>query len=61
MNSAGKFYLGLVGAEDFPEQEPQAKYAKNHDLLWILIPFLGFLIFLAVVDMRHYVVTGSNG
>ncbi len=49
---SGKVYLGCVCAEDYPEQEPEYKLAKWYDLLWFLVPILGFLLFVVSIEER---------
>lgn len=53
MNRAAKLYLSLLITENYPDQEPAYKVAKNHDLFWMLIPILGFLLFIGAVEDRY--------
>ncbi len=53
MNFAGRLYLDFMVAADYPEQEPAHKVARNWDLLWLLIPIVGFMIFILAIDDRH--------
>lgn len=50
---AQKTYLSILMADNYPEQEPAYICAKWYDLLWFIIPMLGFLIFIAVVNNRY--------
>lgn len=52
-NLAGAIYLSLMVAGDYPEQEPAYKYARNYDLLWLLIPIIGIIPFMAVIESRY--------
>ncbi len=61
MNAAGKFYLDLMMARNYPEQEPAHKVARNWDLLWLLVPILGFLIFVLAIDDRYKRGKGLSG
>ena len=49
---ASDLYLGLLVAENYPEQELEYKKAKWYDLLWFLIPIIGFLIFYEKIHNR---------
>ena len=49
---AGQLYLSCVCAEDFPEQCPEHKHAKWYDLLWLLVPIVGFLGFTEGIKIR---------
>jgi len=53
MTVAGRFYLGLLCAEQYPEQEPAHVNAKWYDLLWLAVPIVGFLLFILVVEHRN--------
>ncbi len=53
MNRAGKLYLDLLVATDYPEQEPAHESANNWDLLWFMVPVVGFLIFIEATKKRH--------
>lgn len=46
-------YLDLLVAKDYPEQEPAHKCARWHDLLWFVIPIVGFQIFLEAIRNRY--------
>ena len=50
MNLAAKLYLGSMMALDYPEQEPEHKYARWYHLLWMLVPIMGILLFYAAVE-----------
>lgn len=50
---AADIYLDLLVAKNYPEQEPEHKNAKWHDLLWLLIPIIGFLIFCEKIRSRQ--------
>jgi hypothetical protein len=50
---SGRLYLGGICASDFPEQEPAYKYAKWHDLFWLLIPIAGIIAFLMCIEDRY--------
>lgn len=52
MNLAGKIYLTMCVAMDYPEQEPAHAVAKNRDLLWFMIPIVGPLLFTLAVEGR---------
>jgi hypothetical protein len=49
---AGDLYLGLYVANDYPEQEPEHKFAKWYDLFWLLIPICGFIFFATIIELR---------
>jgi hypothetical protein len=54
MNFAGKLYLSLLCATNYPEQEPAHKVASNWDLLWFLAPIpVGLLLFMMSIENRH--------
>lgn len=53
MNLAAKIYLDLLVATEHPEQEPAHVVASNWDLLWLLIPICGFLMFALSIENRH--------
>lgn len=53
MNLAAKTYLEFLIASDYPEQEPAHKVAKNRDLLWFLVPVMGFLLFALAIQERY--------
>ncbi len=53
MNCAGKLYLDFMVARNYPEQEPAHKVASNWDFLWLLVPVVGWMIFIKVVDYRY--------
>ncbi len=53
MNAAGRLYLDFMVAADYPEQEPAHKAARNRDLLWLLIPIVGFMIFILAIEDRY--------
>ena len=50
--AARNLYLTIAAAEEYPEQEPHHAYAKWHDLLWFIIPIVGFVLFYAGVRAR---------
>lgn len=50
---AGEWYLDFLVATNYPEQCPQSEVAKGRDLLWLLIPIVGFLIFIDTIDQRY--------
>lgn len=50
---ARSVFLVLYVAERHPEQEPACDHARGRDLLWLLIPLVGFVIFLATIDDRY--------
>lgn len=50
---AQKCYLGLVCAENYPEQEPAYKIAKWYHTLWLLIPIIGFLFFVTHIETSY--------
>ncbi len=52
MNFAAKFYLCFLCADNYREQAPAWKTAKNRDLLWLLVPIAGFAMFIAAVENR---------
>jgi hypothetical protein len=49
---SGKMFLDLVCATNYPDQEPY-KYAKWHDLFWLLIPIAGIIAFLMCIEDRY--------
>ena len=51
-NFAGRVFLALLCAEDFPEQEPEYQVARWFDLLWLLFPVIGILFFLRAITWR---------
>ena len=53
MNLAGRLYLDFMVARNYPEQEPAHKAASNWDLLWLLVPIVGFLPFILSIDTRY--------
>lgn len=53
MNAAGRLYLDLMIARNYPEQEPAHKAANNWDMLWLLIPIVGFMVFVLSIDARY--------
>lgn len=53
MNLAAKAYLAITVAENHPEQEPAYTVARNWDLLWLLIPIVGFLFFVMMIEERY--------
>ena len=52
MRVAGQIYLALVFASECPEIEPAWEYARNWDLLWLLIPVFGLVLFPTAVEYR---------
>lgn len=50
---AGAMYLEFYSATDYPEQCPEYQYAKWHDLLWLLIPIAGIVMFTQSIKDRH--------
>ena len=50
---AAKIYLNLLYAECCPEQEPAHQVAKWYDLLWFLIPIIGFVLFVIIIEGRY--------
>jgi len=52
MNFAAKFYLCFLCAENYREQAPAWAKAKNRDLLWMLVPVVGFMMFIEAVEAR---------
>jgi len=51
---AGIIYLDGLLARNYPEQEPEYKLAKWYDLLWLLIPIIGFLFFFGFISTRTF-------
>ena len=52
MNLAAKVYLSFMVAENYREQSPAWAKAKNRDLLWMLVPVVGFMMFIEAVEAR---------
>lgn len=50
---AADTYLALLVAGNHPDQAPAHKAAKWYDLLWLLIPIMGFMFFLVMIEARH--------
>lgn len=50
---AGEWYLSLLCAENHPDQEPAYIVAKWYHLLWLLIPIIGFLLFITSIQDKH--------
>ena len=50
---AQDMYLGLLCAENYPEQEPAYKNARWFHLFWLLVPILGFLIFILIIENKE--------
>ena len=50
---AKDFYLALVCASGYEDQEPACNYAKWYDLLWFALPIIGFVLFINIVKDRH--------
>lgn len=46
-------YLDFLVATDYPEQEPAYRYAKWYDLFFLLIPIVGFMLFILVIESRY--------
>ncbi len=53
MNCAGELYLDFMVAQNYPEQKPAHKVASNWDLLWFLVPIIGFMFFVMTIDDRY--------
>lgn len=57
MNRLNKFsqemYLTLLIAENYSEQEPAYKSAKWYHLFWLLIPIIGFLFFIIIIETKY--------
>lgn len=51
-NLAGRVYLDFLVAEEFPEQEPAYQCAEWYDLLWFLIPIVGLILFIEIINSR---------
>lgn len=49
---AGRTYLEFLVATNFPEQEPEYKNARWHDLLWLFIPIIGIIGFIQSIKTR---------
>jgi len=49
---AGRIYLSLIVADNYPEQAPEYKLARWYDLFWLLIPMIGFMIFMESIKKR---------
>ncbi len=52
MNFAAKIYLCGLVTENHRKLKPAWRYAKNRDLLWLLVPITGFEMFIAAVETR---------
>lgn len=50
---AGRIYLILLVATGYPEQEPEYGSAKWYDLFWLLIPIIGWLLFVLIIEGRE--------
>ena len=53
MNLAARVYLDIAVANKHPEQEPAYEVASNWDLLWLLVPVAGFLLFTESIKARY--------
>lgn len=51
-NFAGRVFLGLICAEDYPEQEQAYQAARWYDLLWFLFPIIGVVFFFRAITWR---------
>lgn len=49
---AGKIYLSAICATNYPEQAPEHAFAKWYDLLWLLIPMVGYVLFVETIEAR---------
>lgn len=49
-----QIYLSLLFASDYPEQEPEYKYARWYHCLWLLIPIMGVILFLQHIKSYEY-------
>lgn len=57
---ASKMYLSSLCSRDHPEQEAASRVAKNRDLLWYVIPFLGSLAFCLTIEARYEAHKGNK-
>lgn len=54
MNELSKnIYLELLCSKGYENQTPEYKYAKGKDLLWFIIPVIGFLFFINSIENRY--------
>lgn len=50
---AQEAYLSVYVATDYPEQELAHAAARWYHLLWLLVPLVGFVLFLGAVEEAH--------
>lgn len=50
---ASELCLDMYVSTDYPEQCPEHKMAKWHDLLWLMIPIVGIIIFSESIRERY--------
>jgi hypothetical protein len=48
-----KIYLGLIMANEYPEQEPEHVAANWYHMLWFLLPIIGMLVFTEAVKFSY--------
>ena len=56
MNAAQQLYISLLHADGYEDQVPEYIAARVWHLLWLLIPVIGFLIFVEWVRFRYQTV-----
>ena len=58
---ARKTYLDLLcSSERYAWQDPACDYARGYDMLWLLIPIVGFLLFIVSIEARYERETGGD-
>lgn len=55
------FYISLLCAEGYEDQEPQIEFIKWYDIFWLLIPVCGFLFLDEAVSSRYKKVKQITG
>lgn len=49
---AAGLYIEIHCAQGYEDQVPEAVVAKWYDLFWLLIPIVGILLFIVVIEDR---------
>ena len=53
MNLPSRLYLDFYCAVEYPQQEPAYCAARWRDVLWLLVPIGGFILFVTAVEGRY--------